>query len=68
MRPDSSLFAPGRLSDSENDVSDCQIVAAAIASAASHVLNRSFLISKDNCLFTHLADLYESFAVLMRAA
>jgi hypothetical protein len=68
MKAASSLFAPGRLSKSENVVSDCQGIAAAIASAASHVLNRSFLISKDNRFFTHLADFFESFAVLMRAA
>jgi hypothetical protein len=60
MRPASSLFAPGRLSNSENDVSDCQIISAAIASAASRALIRSFFISKDNRLFTHLADLFES--------
>ncbi len=48
MRPASSLFAPGHLSNSENVVSDCQRIAAAIASAASHILNRSFFISKEN--------------------
>jgi nitrate reductase alpha subunit len=68
MKAASSLFAPGRLSKSENIVSDCQGIAAAIASAASHVLNRSFFISKENRFFTHLADFFESFAVLMRAA
>jgi hypothetical protein len=68
MRPASSLFAPGRLSNSENDVSDCQGIAAAIASAASHVLKSCFFISKEDCLFTHLADFFERFAVLMRAA
>jgi hypothetical protein len=68
MRPASSLFAPGRLSNSEKDVSDCQGIAAAIALAASHVLKSSFFISKEDRLFTHLADFFESFAVLMRAA
>jgi hypothetical protein len=68
MRPASSLFAPGRLSNSENDVSDCQGIVAAIASAASHVLKSSFFISKEDRLFTHLADFFESFAVLMRVA
>jgi hypothetical protein len=63
----SSLFAPGCLSNSENDVLDCQRIAAAIASAASHVLKSSFYISKEDPLFTHLADFFESFAVLMRA-
>jgi hypothetical protein len=63
MRPASSLFAPGRLSKSENVVGDCQRIAA-----ASHVLNRSFFIFKENRFFTHLADFLESFAVLMRAA
>jgi hypothetical protein len=56
MKVASSLFAPGRLSNSENVVSDCQRIAAAIASAASYVLNCSFFISKENCFFTHLAD------------
>jgi hypothetical protein len=41
---------------------------AAITSAASHVLKSSFFISKENRLFTHLADFFESFAVFMRAA
>jgi hypothetical protein len=68
MRSASSLFAAGRLSNSENDVSDCQRSAAAIASAASHVLKSSFIIFKEDRLFTHLADFFESFAVLMRAA
>jgi hypothetical protein len=68
MRPASSLFAPGRLSNSENDVSDCQGIAAAIASAASHVLKSFFFISKEDRLFTHLANFFESFTVLMRAA
>ncbi len=68
MRPTSSLFASGHLSKSENVVSDCQRIAAAIASGASHVLNRSFFFFKENCFFTYLADFFESFAVLMRAA
>jgi hypothetical protein len=34
---------------------------AAIASGAPHVLNRSFFIFKENSLFTHLADFFESF-------
>jgi hypothetical protein len=68
MRLASSLFASGRLSKSENVVSDCQRIAAAIASAASHVLNRSFFIFKENRFFTYLADFFESFAFLMRAA
>jgi hypothetical protein len=59
---------PGRLSNSENVVSECQRIAAAIASAASYALNRSFFISKENHLLTHLADFFESFAILMRAA
>jgi hypothetical protein len=67
MRLASSLFAPGCLSNSENNVSDCQGIAAAIASAASRVLKSSF-ISKEDRLFTHLADFFESFAVLMRVA
>ncbi len=67
------FFAPGHLSNSENDVLDCQRIAAAIAlaataSAASHILKSSFVISKEDRLFTHLADFFESFAVLMRAA
>ncbi len=62
MRPANSLFAPGRLSNSENVVSDCQRIAA-----ASHVLNRSFFISKENRFFAHLANFFESFSVLMRA-
>jgi hypothetical protein len=66
MRLASLLFTPGHLSKSENVVSDCP--AAAIASAASHVLNHSFFIFKENCFFTHLPDFFESFAVLMRAA
>jgi hypothetical protein len=33
---------------------------AAIASAASHVLNCPFFISKENRFFTHLADFFES--------
>jgi VanZ family protein len=45
------LFTPGRLSKSENVVSDYQRIAAAIASAASHVLNRSFFIFKKNRFF-----------------
>jgi hypothetical protein len=68
MKAASSLFAPGCLSKSENVVSDCQGITTAIASAASHVLNRSLFISKENRFFTHLADFFESFAVLMRAA
>jgi hypothetical protein len=68
MRPASSLFAPGRLSNSENDVSDCQGIAAAIASVALHVLKCSFFISKEDRFFTHLGDIFESFAILMRAA
>jgi hypothetical protein len=68
MKAASSLFAPGRLSNSDNIVSDCQRIAAAIASAASYVLNCSFFISKENRFFTHLADFFESFAVLLRAA
>jgi hypothetical protein len=68
MRPAGSLFAPGRLSNSENVVSDCQRIVATIASAASHVLNHSFFISKENRYFTHLADFFESFAILMRVA
>jgi hypothetical protein len=68
MKPASSLFAPGCLSNSENFVSEFQRIVAAIASAASYVLNRSFFISKENSFFTHLADFFESFAVLMRAA
>jgi hypothetical protein len=68
MRPASSLFASGRLSKSENVVSDCQRIETAIASAASHVLNSSFFIFMENRFFTHLADFFESFAVLMRAA
>jgi hypothetical protein len=67
MRPASLLFAPGCLSKSENVASDCQRIAAAIASAASHVLNRSFFIFKENRFFTHLANFFESFTVLMRA-
>jgi hypothetical protein len=63
MKPASSLFAPGRLSNSENVVSDCQRIAAAIASAASHVLNHSFFISKKNRFFTHLADFFVSMMV-----
>jgi hypothetical protein len=63
-----ALCPQGRLSKSENIVSDCQRIAAAIASAALHVLNRSFFIFKENHFFTHLADFFESFAVLMRAA
>jgi hypothetical protein len=64
MKAASSHFAPGRLSKSENVVSDCQgIAAAAIASAVSYVLNRSFFISRENRFFT---DFFESFAVLMR--
>jgi hypothetical protein len=39
-----------------------------IASAASYVLNRSSFISKENHLLTHLADFFESFAILQRAA
>jgi hypothetical protein len=62
MRRASSLFAPGRLSNSENVVSDCQRIVAAIASAASYVLNHSFFISKENRFFTHLVDFFESFA------
>ena len=68
MKAASSLFAPSHLSNSENVVSDCQRIAAAIAAAASHVLNCSFFIYKENRFFTHLADFFESFAVLMRAA
>ncbi len=73
MKAASPLFAPGRLSNSENVVLECQriaaaIAAAAIASAASYALNRSFFISKENHLLTQLADFFESFAVLMRAA
>jgi hypothetical protein len=68
MRSASSLFTPGCLSNSENDVSDCQRIAAAIALAASHILKSSFVIFKEDRLFTHLADFLESFAVLMRAA
>jgi hypothetical protein len=68
MRPASSLFVPGHLSNSENDVSDCQGIAAAIASAASHILKSSFFICKEDRLFTYLADFFESFTVLMRAA
>jgi hypothetical protein len=68
MRSASSLFAPGHLSNSENDVTDCQRSAAAIASAASHVLKSSFVILKEDRLFNHLADFFESFAVFMRAA
>jgi hypothetical protein len=68
MKAASSLFVPGRLSNSENVVSDCQRIAAAIATAASYILNRSFFISKQNRFFTHLAEFFESFAVLMRAA
>jgi hypothetical protein len=36
--------------------------------AASHILHRSFFISKENRFFTHLANFFESFTVLMRAA
>jgi hypothetical protein len=68
MKAASSLFAPGRLSNSENVVSECQRIAATIASAASYALNRSFFISKENHVLTHLADFFESFAILMRAA
>ncbi len=39
MRPTSSLFAPSRLTNSENVVLDCQIIAAAVSSAALHILN-----------------------------
>ncbi len=53
-------LCPRRLSNNENVVSDCQRIAAAIASATSHVLNCSFFISKENCFFTHLADFFES--------
>ncbi len=68
MRPANLLFAPSRLSNSENVVSHCQRIAAAIAAAASHVLNCCFFIYKENRFFTHLADFFESFAVFMRAA
>jgi hypothetical protein len=46
MKAASSLFAPGLLSNSENVVSECQRIAAAIASAASYVLNHPFFISR----------------------
>ncbi len=52
--------SPGHLSNSENDVSDCQGIAATIASAASHVLKSSFFISKEDRLFIHLADFFKS--------
>jgi hypothetical protein len=65
MKAARSHFAPGRLSKSENVVSDCQGIAAAIASAALYILNRSFFISRENRFFT---DFFESFAVLMRGA
>ncbi len=61
-------WPPGRLSNSKNVVADCQSIVAAIASAASHDLNCSFLFSEEICFFTHLADFFQSFAVLIRVA